>query len=146
MSSITAVPRFSSLRTTRLIPFFVVAAVLGRADQAASATLTVCNTGCDHATIAGALAAATANDTVSVLDTVHTEANVAVATAVTIEGKGAAQTTVQAAVTRLAGLAPCSQSAQELLSPFATSPCDTATAGSPTVGRSPTWATSHSQA
>ena len=48
--------------------------------------------------IADAVAAAVAGDTISVFDSVHTEANIAVSKDVTIEGQGAANTTVQANV------------------------------------------------
>jgi predicted outer membrane repeat protein len=59
-----------------------------------AATLTVCASGCGYTTIAAAIAAASPSDTVSILDAVHTEANIAVDRNLTIQGQGAANTAV----------------------------------------------------
>src|ERR1700737_1036928 len=44
----------------------------------AATTRTVCASGCGYTTIAGAIAAGSAGDTISILDAVHTEANITV--------------------------------------------------------------------
>jgi hypothetical protein len=59
-----------------------------------AATRTVCVSGCKYTTIAAAIAAAKANDTISILDAVHTESNITVDRNLTIQGKGAAKTAV----------------------------------------------------
>ena len=64
-----------------------------------AATWTVCAGGCDYTTIAAAIAAASANDTITVTDAVRTEANITVSKNLTIQGQGAASTIVQAAAT-----------------------------------------------
>ena len=71
-----------------------------------AATLTVCASGCDYTTIADAIAAASAGDTISVLDAVHTEANIIVDRNLIIRGQGTANTTAQAASTPETGIGP----------------------------------------
>ena len=66
---------------------------------AAATTRTVCASGCDFTTIAAAIVAASAGDTISVLDAVHTEAGIVIDRDLTIQGQGAALTIVQADVT-----------------------------------------------
>jgi len=58
-----------------------------------AATLTVCASGC-YTTIAAAIAAANAGDTISITDAVHTEAGITVNKTLTIQGQGAANTAV----------------------------------------------------
>lgn len=58
-----------------------------------AATLTVC-TSCGYTTIAAAISAASAGDTISVTDAVHTEYNITVDRNLTIDGLGATNTTV----------------------------------------------------
>jgi hypothetical protein len=58
-----------------------------------AATLTVCS-GCVYTTIAAAIAAASPGDTISIQDTVHSEANITVDRDLTIQGQGAASTAV----------------------------------------------------
>ncbi len=62
-----------------------------------AATLTVCASGCNDTTIAAAIAAASAGDTISLLDAVHTEANIAVDRDLRIQGQGAANTAIDGA-------------------------------------------------
>jgi hypothetical protein len=87
-------------RVSRLTPVFIVAALAGLALSLSpvrpvqAATRTVCASGCDHTTIAAAIAAASAGDTISVTDAVHTEAGILVSKNLTIQGQGAASTTV----------------------------------------------------
>src|SRR6516162_8699572 len=59
-----------------------------------AAVRTVCASGCKYTTIAAAIVAAKANDTISILDAVHTESNITVDRNLTIQGKGAAKTAV----------------------------------------------------
>lgn len=59
-----------------------------------AATLSVCASGCDATTIADAITAASAGDTIAVTDAVHTEAGISVTKDLTIQGLGAASTTV----------------------------------------------------
>jgi hypothetical protein len=59
-----------------------------------AATLTVCASGCNDTTIAAAIAAASAGDTISIKDAVHTEANITVSKDLTIKSEGAAGTAV----------------------------------------------------
>ena len=61
------------------------------------ATLSVCASGCKYTTIAAAIAAAKAGDTINVLDAVHSESNITVDRNLTIQGQGAAKTTVDGA-------------------------------------------------
>lgn len=59
-----------------------------------AAPLTVCSSGCGYTTIAAAILAASAGDTISITDAVHTEANITVDRNLTIQGQGAANTAV----------------------------------------------------
>jgi hypothetical protein len=59
-----------------------------------AATLTVCASGCGYTTIAAAIGAASAGDTISIQDAVHNEANITVDRNLTIQGQGAANTAV----------------------------------------------------
>lgn len=68
----------------------------------AATTYTVCASGCDHTAIQEAVDAATDGDTITVTDAVHTEADIQVDKELTIQGEGAANTTVQAAATAAA--------------------------------------------
>lgn len=60
-------------------------------------THTVCASGCDFATIQAALDAVAPDDTIMVLDAVHTEAGILVGTSVKIAGLGIEQSIIQAA-------------------------------------------------
>jgi predicted outer membrane repeat protein len=62
-----------------------------------AAVRTVCASGCKYTTIAAAIAAAKAGDTISILDAVHTESNITVDRNLIIQGKGAANTAVDGA-------------------------------------------------
>jgi pectin methylesterase-like acyl-CoA thioesterase len=62
-----------------------------------AAVRTVCASGCKYTTIAAAIAAAKAGDTISILDAVHTESNITVDRNLTIQGRGAAKTAVDGA-------------------------------------------------
>ncbi len=59
-------------------------------------TITVCASGCDYTTIQAAIDAAAAGTTITVMDPVHTEAEIVVDRDVTIQGQGATATVVQA--------------------------------------------------
>ena len=59
---------------------------------------TVCAICCKYTTIAAAIAAARAGDTISILDAVHTESNITVDRNLTIKGQGAAKTAVDGAL------------------------------------------------
>jgi hypothetical protein len=59
-----------------------------------AAVRTVCARGCKYTTIAAAIAAAKAGDTISILDAVHTESNITVDRNLTIKGLGATITAV----------------------------------------------------
>ena len=59
-----------------------------------AATLTVCNSGCGYTTIAVAISAASAGDTISITDAGHTESNIAVNKNLTIKGQGATNTAI----------------------------------------------------
>jgi len=69
-----------------------------RPDAPGTDVITVCTTGCDFATIQGAIDAAETNngDTIYIVDAVHTEQGIEVFKDVTIQGRGAAYTVVQA--------------------------------------------------
>jgi hypothetical protein len=62
-----------------------------------AAVRTVCASGCKYTTIAAAIAAAKAGDTINILDAVHTESNITVDRNLTIKGQGAAKTAVDGA-------------------------------------------------
>ena len=62
-----------------------------------AAVRTVCASGCKYTTIAAAITAAKAGDTISILDAVHTESNITVDRSLTIQGQGAAKTAVDGA-------------------------------------------------
>ena len=59
-----------------------------------AATLTVCNNGCGYNTIAAAVSAASAGDTISITDGGHTESKITVDRSLTIQGQGASNTTI----------------------------------------------------
>ncbi|MEM7129405.1 MAG: Ig-like domain-containing protein [Chloroflexota bacterium] len=84
---------------SRIRFFFVLILImlsLAVASQPAyAATLTVCASGCDHTTIAAAIGAATAGDTIDILDPVHTEAGITINKDLTIQGQGAENTIIQ---------------------------------------------------
>jgi hypothetical protein len=62
-----------------------------------AAVRTVCASGCKYTTIAAAIAAAKAGDTISILDAVHAESNITVDRNLIIQGKGAVNTAVDGA-------------------------------------------------
>ena len=72
--------------------------------SAQAGTVTVCATGCDYTSISAAVAGASSGDTIRLLDAVHTEANIDIDKALTIQGQGMANTTVQAASTPGTGI------------------------------------------
>jgi predicted outer membrane repeat protein len=63
-----------------------------------AAVRTVCASGCKYTTIAAAIAAAKAGDTISIKDAVHTESDITVDRCLTIQGQGAAKTAVDGAL------------------------------------------------
>jgi len=85
-------PRCEKL--SRPTTVLVLAMVFGFAAPSGgyAATLTVCASGCNYTTIAAAIAAAKADDTISILDAVHTEGGITVDRNLIIAGKGAAKT------------------------------------------------------
>src|SRR5262249_16278576 len=78
-----------------LLMMLVACATL--AAPADAATLTVCASGCGYITIAAAIAAASAGDTIDILDALHNESNITVGKSLTIQGQGLPNTIVQAA-------------------------------------------------
>ena len=72
--------------------------------SAQAGTVTVCATGCDYTSISAAVAGASSGDTIRLLDAIHTEANIDIDKALTIQGQGMANTTVQAASTPGTGI------------------------------------------
>ena len=60
----------------------------------APATLTVCAGGCDYTTIANAIIEANPGDTIDILDSFHSEAQITVDRDLTIQGQGASDTTI----------------------------------------------------
>lgn len=87
-------------RSTGLTVFLLLSVLLpivlgGHILLTPAATLTVCASGCNYTTIQAAVNAATEGDTVSILDAVHTEANINVNKSLAIQGQGS--TIVQAA-------------------------------------------------
>lgn len=97
LRDLTFVERFWGSRRR---PSFIVASLAGLVlsltplGSVEAATLTVCASGCDATTIAAAIAGASAGDTITVTDATHTEAVIIVTKDLTIEGQGAASTTV----------------------------------------------------
>jgi len=78
---------------------------LAIANPAASATRTVCASGCSHTTIQAAVDAANPGDLVLVTDAYHTEADIVVGTSLELAGAGTPPPIVQAAATPMtAGL------------------------------------------
>lgn len=77
----------------------VLAALLGvgRIPMVHADILTVCGSSCDYTTIAAAVQAANAGDTISVLEAIHTESGIVVDEDVTIVGSNVAGTVVQGA-------------------------------------------------
>ncbi len=100
LRDLTCFTRFTRSRVSRRTPLFIVASLAGLAlsltpvRPVQAATLTVCASGCDDTTIAAAIAAASAGDTISVMEATHTEAGIIVTNNLTIQGQGAASTTV----------------------------------------------------
>ena len=72
--------------------------------SAQAGTVTVCATGCDYTSISAAVAGASSGDTIRLLDAIHTEANIDIDKALTIQGQGMVNTTVQAAWTPGTGI------------------------------------------
>jgi hypothetical protein len=62
-----------------------------------AATITVCASGCNYTTISSAITNASPNDTITVLEAVHTENTIHVNKNLTIQGQGMDETIVQAA-------------------------------------------------
>src|SRR5216684_3995811 len=81
------------LGTATLVLLTLLAFSLTPPSPSYAATLTVCASGC-YTTIAAAIAAANAGDTISITDAVHTEAGITVNKTLTIQGQGAANTAV----------------------------------------------------
>lgn len=65
-----------------------------------ASTITVCSSGCDHTTIAAAIAAASDCDVIDIQDAVHTEQGILVNKSLTIQGQGMTATIVQAHATK----------------------------------------------
>src|SRR5712692_8996698 len=84
----------NALRSAIILLLTLLAFSLTPASPSYAATLTVCASGCNSTTIAGAIVAASAGDTISILDAVRTEANITVNKNLTIQGQGAANTAV----------------------------------------------------
>ncbi|MEL7117818.1 MAG: T9SS type A sorting domain-containing protein [Bacteroidota bacterium] len=59
--------------------------------------LTVCASGCDHSTVAAAIASALNGDIIEIQDAVHTEDNIIINKNITIQGQGRSSTILQAA-------------------------------------------------
>ena len=87
---------WNPFRLALVVGLLVAALGIHGIDEARADNVTVCASGCDHVSIQAAIDAAGAGDVITVTDAEHTEANVVVDNDVTIQGQGAANTTVQA--------------------------------------------------
>jgi hypothetical protein len=90
-------PYSNALRSAIVFLLTLLAFSLNVSSSSYAATLTVCASGCNDTTVAAAIAAASAGDTISIQDAVHTETNITVDRNLTIQGQGAANTAVDGA-------------------------------------------------
>lgn len=89
--------RSTGLPVVLLLSLLLSSLLSGILLLAPAATLTVCASGCNYTTVQAAINAAAPGDTISILNAVHTEANINVTKNLAIQGQGT--TIVQAAVT-----------------------------------------------